>query len=79
VDNRDRDTLQEAQRDETLLTVPEPAVFVSDGQSCENPPRVDEIEAVRSEVGSTLLLIPLEPHLQSVYTRSGEGNARAAV
>jgi hypothetical protein len=56
-----------------------PAVFVGDRQACENLRRIDDVVAVQPQVGSTLLLIPLEPHLQSVYTRPANGNGRAAV
>ena len=79
VNDRHRSAIEKAERHEALLAVAEPVVFVSDRQASENLRCVDEVETVQPNVGSTLLFIPLKPHLQSVYTGQGEGNNRAAV
>ncbi len=79
VNNRYRYALEETERDEALFVVSEPIVLVGDRWAGEDPRRISEIEAVVLKVGRTLLLIPLETHLQSVYTRQRKGNGRAAV
>lgn len=79
VNDRNGRALKEAEGYEALFAVPKPVVFVGHRRSRKDPRRVSAIEAVVLKVGRTLLLIPLETHLQSVYTRSVKGNGRAAV
>lgn len=79
VDDGNGRALKETEGYEALFAVSEPVVFVRDRRPSKDLRRVSEIEAVVLEVGRTLLLIPLETHLQSVYTRLVKGNGRASV
>lgn len=65
---RYRYAIQQAQRDEALLLIPEAVVFERERWTIEHLTRIDEIDAVVFEVLQPLNLVPLEAHLRSVYT-----------
>jgi hypothetical protein len=65
---RYRYAIQQAQRDEARLLIPEAVVFEAERWTIEHLMRIDEIDAVVLEVPQPLNLVPLESHLRSVYT-----------
>jgi hypothetical protein len=73
--DRDGYVFQQAERDEALLTIGNPVVFEREGRACEDPRRVNEVQAVVPDIGNALVFVPLEPHLQSVYTRGQDGKS----
>lgn len=72
--NRDRDALQQAQGHESALTVCEAVVLIGERQAREDCLGIDKVQSMIPEVGLALALIPAVSHLQSVYTRLGDGN-----
>jgi hypothetical protein len=69
--NGDGDSAKQPEGYEALLVVTEPVVFIRNGETTKHDLRVCEIEVVSLQVGLALGIVPLESHLQSVYTPSG--------
>ena len=59
---------EQAERDKPLLQVSKPIVLKRERRPREHLRRVNEIQAVRFQIGFTLIFIPLVLHLRSVYT-----------
>ena len=59
---------EQAQRDKSLFLVGKPIVLKRKRRSRKHLRRVNEVQAVRFQIGLALLFIPLIAHLQSVYT-----------
>ena len=74
--HRYRYAVEQAQRNEALLLIPEAVIFKCERRTIEHLMRIDEIDAVVLEVLQPLSLVPLEPHLRSVYTATRQCNAR---
>jgi hypothetical protein len=80
VDNGNRDTTKKSQRNEALLAVREPVVFVRHGGSAEYSLCVRKVKPMISKVRLSLSLVPRDTHLRSVYTTEpGVNHARAAL
>jgi hypothetical protein len=74
--DRDRDVFQQAERHESLLVVPEAVIFIGECGAREHLLGINEVDTVFLEVLEPLRFVPLEPHLQSVYTVRQERNQR---
>ena len=74
VGDRHRYVFQQPERYEPLLVVPEAVIFIRESGAREHQFGIDEVDAVILEVLEPLRLVPLEPHLQSVYTATPERN-----
>ena len=68
VHNGDRNTVQQAKRNEPLFTVIEPVVLETKGWAFENLRNIPKIQAMRSKVGLPLYLLPGKSHDAIVYT-----------
>jgi hypothetical protein len=66
--DRDRDTCEKPESDESLLTVRESIILVGICQAIEYTLGIDKIDAVVPEIGFTLRVVSGKPHLQSVDT-----------
>ena len=68
VHDGDRNTVQQAKRNEPLFTVIEPVVLEGKGRTLENLGDIPKIQAMRSKVGLPLYLLPGKSHDAIVYT-----------
>lgn len=74
VGDRHRNVFQQAERYESLLVVPEAGIFKRESGARKHLFGIDKVNAVFLEVLEPLRFVPLEPHLQSVYTATPERN-----
>lgn len=68
VDDRNRNAGKKPERDESLLAIAEPVVFVGESQACEDRGRVREVKPVLAQVQPPLALRPCELAWHIVYT-----------
>lgn len=77
MDDRDGETLEQAQRHETLFVITEAIILVGERGASEYPFGVHEIEAMVPQVPLAFRLVPREPHpllyILNVYTSRGLG------
>jgi hypothetical protein len=59
---------EQAERDKPLLLVGKPIVLKGERRAREHLWRINEVQAVGFQICFALIFIPLELHLQSVYT-----------
>ena len=62
VDDRYRDSLEQAQRHEALLLISEAIIFVCEGEAIEYWSSIHEVETVHLQVALALRLVPSDPH-----------------
>ena len=66
--NRNRQRLEKAQRDKSLLRIVEAVIFVGVRRTFEDFRSIDKVEAVQLKIGFVLGFTPRESHANSVYT-----------
>ena len=62
------DPIQQSESDEPLLIISKAIILKRERRTSKNLPRIDEVDAVVLKVLQPFRVVPLEPHLQSVYT-----------
>ena len=72
---RYRYPVEQPQSNEALLLILEAVILECEGWTIEHLRRINEVDAVVLEVLQPLRLVPLEPHLRSVYTSTAARNA----
>jgi hypothetical protein len=75
VRQRYRYTVEQSEGNEALFLVPKAVVLERERRAIEHLRRVDKVDAVILQVLQALSLVPLEPHLRSVYTPTAGRNA----
>lgn len=63
-DRQDNNSFQQAERDDTCLTIVGPVINQIDRRTVEDQLSLLKTDAVLRNVGTALVLIPLEPHAQ---------------
>ena len=76
MNDRDRNAAKQPKCHEALLAVAKPIVFIRRGETTKHKFRFREIQIVSFQVGLALSVVPLELHVQSVYTRPDGRNAK---
>jgi hypothetical protein len=66
--DRNRDTREQPERDESLLAVPQPIILVRIRQAVEHMLRIGKIDAMIVQVCFTLRLVPYKPYIHNVST-----------
>ncbi len=67
---RYRYPVKEAESNETSLPIREAVILECERRTIEDIRRIDKVDAVILEVLEPFSLVPFEPHLRSVYTRT---------
>jgi hypothetical protein len=67
--DRNRDTREQPERDESLLAVPQPIILVRIRQAVEHMLRIGKIDAMIVQVCFTLRLVPYKPYIHNVSTK----------
>jgi hypothetical protein len=75
--DRYRNSIEQSERDEALLVISKAVVLECERRTRKDFSCIDEVDAVVLEVLQPFRLVPLELHLQSVYTARAQRNPTA--